>query len=298
MRIIVKAPGSCGELAQGTMNGKKFLITCPIDVYSEVTVKPHEGAASLNLGNKVIAAIEKTCRYLKIPNTFDILLQSELPIGKGMASSSADISAVCQGVALSAGKLLSPDEIADIALAIEPTDAVFYPGVMLFDHVNGQIRQYLGNAVPMYIAIFDVGGEIDTLDFNQRGDLDKLNHAKERQVQEALNLICEGLLKGDACLVGKGTTLSALANQKILFKPYLEEIMNIGLSWGAAGVNIAHSGTVVGVLFPAGKINHLFPCIEEVRRHCLGVDFLRVARFISGGLMKQEGDRGEWSQCF
>ncbi|MDF2636000.1 MAG: kinase [Pelosinus sp.] len=297
MRVTVKAPGSCGELAQGTMNGKHFLITCPIDLYSKVTVKPCKSITSLNVGCKVISAIQKTLHYLQITDHFHVTVRSELPIGKGMASSSADISAACQSIALSVGKLLSADEIANIALSIEPTDGIFYPGIVLFDHVKGHIRQYLGNAIPMYIAIFDVGGEIDTLHFNQRSDLEKLNQANELQVQKAMNLIVEGLTKNDAILLGKGTTLSALANQKILFKPHLEEMINIGLSWGAVGVNIAHSGTVVGVLFPLDKLNNCLPCIEEISRYCTGVKFLRTAQFISGGLTKQEGDSDDWKQC-
>lgn len=298
MKVKVKAPGSCGELAQGTMNGKNFLITCPIDLYSEVTVQSHEGiTTSLNLGSKVISAIQKTLHYLQIPGSFHVTIKSELPIGKGMASSSADISATCQSIALSAGKLLSLDELANIALSIEPTDGIFYPGIVLFDHVKGYIRQFLGNAIPMYIAIFDVGGEIDTLCFNQRSDLEKLNQAKELQVRNAMNLIVEGLDKNDIDLLGKGTTLSALANQKILYKPDLEEIIDISRSWGAAGVTIAHSGTVVGVLFPINKLDNCPLCIEEISRHCRNVTFLRIAQFISGGLMKQEGERDGWKQC-
>ncbi|MBP2627070.1 MAG: kinase [Firmicutes bacterium] len=294
MKVTVKAPGSCGELAQGTIDGKNFLITCPIDVYSEVTVRTDE-FTPLRLGSKVLTAIDKTIQYLKIvESSFHVNVKSDLPLGKGMASSSADISATCQSIALSAGKLLSPDEIADIALSIEPTDGIFYPGIVLFDHVHGSLRQYLGNAIPMYIAIFDVGGEIDTLHFNNRHDLKKLNEANEYQVRQAVNLISKGLATKDISLIGKGATISALANQKILFKPHLEEIIAISLSWGAVGVNIAHSGTVVGVLFPLNKLPNCPPCIEEISKCCIGVNYLRTVQFISGGLMKQEGDCNEW----
>jgi L-threonine kinase len=298
MRVTVKAPGSCGELAQGTMGGKNFLITCPINLYSEVTVMSHDATTQLSVGSKVLSAIQKTLHYLQITDNFTVTVKSELPIGKGMASSSADISAACQSIALSAGRLLSLDEIANIALSIEPTDGIFYPGIVLFDHVKGHIRQYLGNAIPMYIAIFDVGGEIDTLHFNQRSDLEKLNQANELQVQNAVNLIVEGLTKNDVALIGEGATLSALANQTILFKPHLEEMINIGFSWGAVGVNIAHSGTVVGILFPTNKLHNCPPCIDEISRYCTGVKFLRTVQFISGGLMKQEGDNDDWEQCF
>jgi L-threonine kinase len=293
MKVTVKAPGSCGELAQGTINGKNFLITCPIDVYSEVTVRTNE-YTPFTIGSKVTTAVDKTIQYLKLTDhCFHVTVKSDLPVGKGMASSSADISAACQGIALSAGRVLTPDEIADISLSIEPTDGIFYPGIVLFDHVHGEIRQQLGDALPMYIAIFDVGGEIDTLHFNQRDDLKRLNESNESEVHQAMNLIIKGLATKDISLVGKGATISARANQKILFKPHLEDMIAISLSWGAVGVNIAHSGTVVGVLFPIDKINNCPACIEEMQRSCVGVTYLRTVRFISGGLIKREGDRNE-----
>jgi L-threonine kinase len=299
MRVKVKAPGSCGELAQGTIDGKSFLITCPIDVYSEVTATVDGSLAPLSIGNKAVIAVEKTLQYLQITDrNLHISVKSDLPMGKGMASSSADISAACQSIALCVGKVLTPDEIADIALSIEPTDGIFFPGVILFDHIKGKLRHSLGNAIPMYIAIFDVGGEIDTLHFNQRRDLKKLNRSKELQVRQAMNLIMLGLATQDISLIGKGATISALANQSILFKPHLEDIIHIGLAWGAVGVNIAHSGTVVGVLFSVDKMDKCSRCIEEIIKHCSGVKFLRTAQFISGGLMKLEGDSNEWKKCF
>lgn len=286
MKVTVKAPGSCGELAQGTINGKNFLITCPIDVYSEVTVTTDE-YRPLHVGRKVFVAIDRTLRHFKHPDRhLHVCVKSDLPLGKGMASSSADISAACQSIALSIGQELLPDEIADIALSIEPTDGIFYPGIMLFDHVRGEIRQYLGEALPMDIVILDVGGEINTLHFNKRHDLKQLNKENEAQVEEAINLIIKGLSTKDIRLIGQGATISALANQKILFKPHLEDIIAISRTWGAVGVNIAHSGTVVGILFPVNEVHNHTACIEEIHRCCTGVNYLRTARFISGGLMK------------
>ena len=73
-------------------------------------------------------------------------------------------------------KVFGGIEVAYVALATGPiSDGIFYPGIVLFDHVHGRIREYLGDALPMYIAIFDVGGEIDTLHFNKRHDLKQLN---------------------------------------------------------------------------------------------------------------------------
>ncbi len=38
MKAVVRAPGSCGELVQGTLNGVNFHITCPVDRFTETTV--------------------------------------------------------------------------------------------------------------------------------------------------------------------------------------------------------------------------------------------------------------------
>ena len=40
MELIVRVPGSCGEIMQGYWQGEPFLVTCPIDRYSTVTVRP------------------------------------------------------------------------------------------------------------------------------------------------------------------------------------------------------------------------------------------------------------------
>ncbi len=284
MTIKVKAPGSCGELVQGTINGVNFLITCPVDWYSEVSVIP--GGSMAKAGPKTAAAVDKTCAYLKRTGHFGLTVDSDLPVGKGMASSSADISAACQAAALAtAGRTLTCDEIADIALAIEPTDGIFYPGIIMFDHVQGKIRRVLGAPPPICIAVFDAGGEVDTLAFNDREDLASLNQAKEMQVAAAVELVAQGLATGDAALIGQGATMSAVANQAILFKPCLEQVINISRDFGAVGVCAAHSGTVLGVMFSAGKLAGREACITAISRTCPEVTYLRTTHLIAGGLI-------------
>ena len=284
MKIKVRAPGSCGELVQGTINGKNFLVTCPIDLFSEVVLYPSDEAQH-NAGAKVMDAIERTFAYLGVAiDRYGVTVKTELLIGKGMASSSADISAACQAAALTVGKSLTPDEIANIALSIEPTDGIFYPGIVAFDHIEGSIRQCMGMPPEMQIAVFDVGGEVDTVSFNQRVDLARLNKAKQEIVNEAYDLVAQGIAAGDCKLIGKGATLSALANQDILYKPCLETIIGVSSRYQAVGVNAAHSGTVVGVLFPASASPQITSCIRAITDACPDITYVRTVRLISGGL--------------
>lgn len=297
--VKVKAPGSCGELVQGTIEGKNFLITCPVDLYSVAEVVSCNSETRPSYGIKVQKAIEKTFEYLKIEKQdFSLSVKTNLPIGKGMASSSADISAVCQAIAISNGLFLTPDEIADIALTIEPTDAIFYPGIVMFDHVKGCVRTKLGIPPVMYIAVFDVGGEIDTLGFNQRSDLNCLNIAKEGHVHNALRLVVKGVRTKNTKMIGKGATISALANQSILFKPSLESIIKISANFNAVGVNTAHSGTVIGVLFDLSSLNYSSECIKAICKAHPEITYMKTVKLISGGLLQIEGDSNNWIECF
>lgn len=309
------APGSCGELVQGAIDGVDFLVTCPVDLFATATVsicqearehfnrQPIPGVpGGCNAGRQcrrraraanqkaLIAALRTLeilhgtgemasyfrgdfplgrqsgcqsrcwpdcrpdCRLDYWPKGWPgsrlaIHIASELPRAKGMASSTADIAATCVATARALGREgLSPDEIANIALDIEPTDGIMFPGIVLFDHVRGITRRSLGPPPPIDILIIDLGGDVDTIAFNSRDDLAALNCRKEPIVRDALALVEEGIRLGDAAMVGEGATLSALAHQSILPKPELPDLIRLAKKSGAVGVNIAHSGTVVGII--------------------------------------------------
>ena len=288
--VQVIAPGSCGELVQGTIDGQSFLVTCPISLYSRVTVTAGMFAGQREAADaKALAAVTRTKKYLGQPTaSLRVAVHSELPVGKGMASSSADISAACLATALCLGRQLTSDEIADLALAIEPTDGIFFDGIVMFDHVAGKIRRLLGQPPEIYIAVFDVGGEVDTQCFNRRSDLAALNREKEPQVRQALDLVTQGMAQGDATLIGQGATLSAQANQSILCKPCLDAVTAVALEYGAVGVNAAHSGTVLGVLFAGERRTALAACVAAVAKRCPEIAYLQTVRLISGGLTVEE----------
>lgn len=289
MIATVKAPGSCGELVQGTIDGRNFLITCPIDMLSEVTVDP--AGTKINAGVKTVEAVRRTWARLGIQAAgFGVEVRSALPQGKGMASSTADISAACLAAALAAGRTLDERDIAEIALSIEPTDGIFLPGIVMFDHLRGLTRRPLGAPPPMTLVVFDAGGEIDTLRFNSRADLAGLNRAKEAQVREAADLVSRGIAAGDCDLIGQGATLSAVANQRILFKAALPQVLDVALDFGAVGVNAAHSGTVMGLMFAGRPDSELLEdCVATVRVKCPELDYIGTVGLISGGLSIAEG---------
>jgi L-threonine kinase len=307
LRGTALVPGTCGELVQGTLSGNDFLVTCPVNWFSRVTVTidhrpsgnhgaPDDGsldvfrpdtlagkkATPLDPGRIVFPARRiKTAQAAR--KTLDregypglgaaIEVASSLPIGKGMGSSTADLSAACYAVAAALDRKLSPEAVAEIALSIEPSDGTFAPGIILIDHVAGRFQERIGDPFPLGLLALDFGGAVDTMEFHRRSDLAELNAANEPAIRQALQLVRDGFQRQDPGLIGKGATMSALANQRVLPKPHLEAVIDYVLARGAYGVNVAHSGTVVGILLPSGReadeqlIRSLYARFSGVRSH-------------------------------
>ncbi|HHV35590.1 MAG TPA: GHMP kinase [Syntrophomonadaceae bacterium] len=278
-------PGSCGELVQGTSGGTNFLVSCPVNWYSRVTVR-------LGASQEDVYPKNRLKTYLAVRKMLDVYgysdrkvvleVTSSLPVSKGMASSTADLAAGCFAAAAAVKIKPDPQEIARIALAVEPSDATFFPGIALFDHVQGMLYQELGNAVPLGIIALDFGGVVDTLTFNNRGDLPSWNKANECKTGQALELVKAGINKADPALIGRGATLSALTNQGLLHKPCLEELIDYALSHGAYGVNVAHSGTVAGVLVPPGRESDA-SLVSGIIKHFPAIGTYYPLRLVGGG---------------
>ncbi len=229
------------------------MVTCPIDMYSVATVEIFRGDGGVygpENSPKAVQAVWATLDYLD-EKEFDVhlWLDSSLPRGKGMASSTADVAAAVVATASAVNKELCPNEIAGIALGVEPSDGLMFPQIALFDHLEGRIAKTLGQPPPMRIIVLDFGGSVDTLEFNKVNKDDVLRYL-EPDIQEAVALIEHGIRSADPVRIGQGATRSAIANQNLLFNPHLEPVLELSSRAGSVGVNVAHSGVVIGMLFP------------------------------------------------
>lgn len=255
MQAKAICPASCGEIIEGTIDNTNILVTCPVAIYTEVSVKlnneKNKYTCDSNLEcNKTIQAVRKTLRYFgAVELGADIKVKSNIPCGIGLSSSTADITAACFATAQALDKSISPDIVADIALSIEPSDGIMYPGIMLFDHIEGKIRKRLGFLPKMDVYIIDTGEKVDTEQFNSMKDLKEKNLQKEVIIKEALALIFSAFQKKDFKLLGRAMKISALAHQSILPKPHLPDIIDLGEKYSAIGTNIAHSGSAIGLFF-------------------------------------------------
>ena len=80
-----------------------------------------------------------------------------------------------------------------------------------------------------------------------------------------------------------------LANQELLPKPQLESVLDLAQAAGAVGVNVAHSGTVLGLLFAEGSDR--IGWAESRAWSCLpGLVAVHDCRMVGGGVTTGDSD--------
>ena len=221
----------------------------------------------------------------------DVRVSSPIPRGRGLGSSSADLSAAIVATALALGVELSPYDIAQIALSIEPTGGVMMPGLALFDHRAGMVRESLGPPPPMEIVALDFGGSSRSGFFNL-ADRPQRWQGVNDETAEALHLIRRGVSEGSPALVGRGATVASEAGSRVSSRPRLEEVAAFARDVGAVGVNGGQDEGVTGVLLDAterrGKSTYIkareaFPDAETVYHF----------RLLGGGVQVVTVDHGQ-----
>jgi L-threonine kinase len=250
---IAVAPATCGELVQGVIDERDFLITSPIDWFARVTVELHaSGGIEVSPAgdfSKVVRAVRSILERLgRGGGGARVRLESTVPRGKGLASSSADITAAIHACFEAAGSPAPPYLVSELAVAVEPTDGVFFSGSAMYDQVQGRLIELLGAPPPLAFVVVDSGGHVDTVGFDrERSRANARRHAAE--LARAVRLVRWGFRDRHPGLVAQGATISARCNQHVLLKPELETLVEGTVEAGALGVNCAHSGTVLGVMF-------------------------------------------------
>lgn len=299
------APGTCGELVQGmTTDGVDFLITCPVNQFARATATVYAGPSVSGLLVSGVDHLPKTRRAValalaeierrvgSVGLSAAVSVSSPIPVGKGMGSSSADIAAAVSAVASAAGVALPPEIIARIALAVEPTDGVMFPGIAMFDHRQGRIAESLGPPPPLEVIAVDRGGQVDTLAFNA---VDRRAQwaAVSGQTAAARDLVREGIRRGDPELVGRGATISAQVGHPPDAGQWVARALALAqeIGRGAVGVNVAHSGTVVGILLDARQ-RRSKPAFRRAQQEFADAASVQHFRVIGGGVRPQSPDPG------
>lgn len=180
---------------------------------------------------------------------------SDIPRGIGMGSSTADVTAAIRAIAVFHGVAPTPEKIGRIAVEVEcASDPIMIDDrVVLFAHREGTVLETLGPHLPPMIVVgcdAEPGtGTIDTLALPPAAysttDIDAFGFLRAELRAAVVN--------GDTARLGRVATSSALINQRFLPKSTLDFLLDLCERAGGCGIQIAHSGTVAGVIFDSRR---------------------------------------------
>ena len=251
MKFYGVCPASCGEFDQGFLDNEEYLSSYAINLFSVATLE--EGKEIIQKGpKKSRRAMELVFEKFGLPvdetKNISLNIKSQIPVGKGMASSTADIGATIKATLSMLNKTLTGEEISKLAVKIEATDSLLLNQHSIFNPLTADIKKYLGGINDAKVVILEPSDILDTKSIRMTPNYKTYKMQNKEIIKKSFELLDEGLAKNDLNLIGKACTYSGLANENIHKKPFLEKIIVISDKYGCYGVNIAHSGTVIGIL--------------------------------------------------
>jgi L-threonine kinase len=252
---VAVAAGTCGELIQGfTASGEPFHVTCPIQKSSTISLRVRSApdfAVELSDSHlhKLELALYRTAEVLELePLEIRVERWTDLDVGKGMGSSTADIVAAARALAAAADRELDTVQLARIATAIESSDGSMFPELLAFDQKSGRVvRQF--DWWPQFVICMVVPTQaFNTESANFRG-----KEAFGAQFDDMLDSLAKAAVSRDSAAWAIAATESARINQRFVPNAMFSVLSAHAERLGALGVNVGHTGTVAGLLFDASE---------------------------------------------
>ncbi|EOY5092780.1 TPA: L-threonine kinase [Citrobacter amalonaticus] len=246
---VAQCPASCGELIQGWIMGSEKLVSCPVDWYSTVEVSTGSPLADERpLSRAMVNRLLEHWDYpAHLSQDIRISIHSTIPIAKGMASSTADIAATAVATAQHLGHQLDESTLAQLCVSLEPTDSTVFQQLTLFDH-NDASTQIPCDAQPaLDLLVLESPQTLRTADYHRIPRQAGL-HAGAPALKRAWEKVQEACAQQNPYRMGEAATLSAIASQMLLPKPDFDALLSLVEECGLYGVNVAHSGSVVGLM--------------------------------------------------
>lgn len=249
--------GTLGELLQGPYEHEGELhiglISLPLRKYSWMHFAPGEaGDIDVELAgkDKCRRAIELYLRhYRKRLPAGRWSHDSELLLGKGMASSTADLVATIRCLDRIFGLHSPAPVIAVLLREIERSDSVFLETHALYLSGRQQIVRAFDAPVRLHACYIDEGGTVET---------EKLAHpllAHYRchlpEYRRNLDRAIDAFARNDLQRICDCATRSAQLAQGVIAKRHLDAMLERQRDFGADGIVVAHTGSLLGYLFVA-----------------------------------------------
>ena len=266
-----KSFASFGEIVQGrTSDNEDFLVTLPIDLWStcELTCTPIRGPLVIECDlPKSRATVEQVLERLGLVSGYHISIRftRNIPVGKGLSSSTADMLAALRALQEVFGFLLTDRFVSRLFHEIEPHDALHYNNSVVYNHRKGRLIRNLEYIPSFAVVCVDNGGVVDTIAYN------KTKIFADEHMMAFDGLLADLIAAFEAAndkAIANCATRSAKLHAEMTGDKFFAQCLEATCIDGVLGVQVTYSGTCAGFLFSGDRPpKQLQATAEELSKH-------------------------------
>lgn len=253
-----KSHASFGELLQGRIDASTdFLVTLPVDMWSicNLTSIRRTGPLVINCEYfKSAKVAEMLLSKLGITEGYEITISfsRNIPVGKGLSSSTADMLSTIRALQEVFGFLLREKTISEIFTEIEPHDGLMYKSCVVYNHRKGELIKELLYIPEFTIIAIDFGGQVNTVEYNS-----KLNFTDEvtQLYKDLLGKIEKAFSSQDDKEIACCATESTQLHLKLRPNDLKQRVFDTCNKFSPLGIINTHSGTCLGLIYPKARSN-------------------------------------------
>jgi uncharacterized protein involved in propanediol utilization len=171
-----------------------------------------------------------------------------IPIGKGLSSSTADMLAAIRAIQEVFGFLLTETFVSSLMAMIEPHDALHYNSSVVYNHRQGRLLRDFGHIPQWWLVIVDSGGQVNTVVYN---DEVAFTSAQMRKYDALFQRLCSAFRARHDGEIASCASESARLHADLTANDFIRAALSVESEIGAVGTVATHSGTCAGFLFPA-----------------------------------------------
>ncbi len=245
MEALTYYPGSIGEIIQGNYKGIDILMSCPINLFTKVRVFECNSVKK-GLNGKSIMLLENLLKKWNLEeyiNKLDIEIQSNIPKGKGFASSTADLCGTYHSLIKLFNREFHEEELIRECIKIEPTDSIIFNKMTIFDYKKGIFKDSVGDYLEFYLLVFEGQNTVNTVEFNKKVSVPLSS------IDDIIDDLKDGVRQKDIKKIAEVSTESIIRNQNRLKYDILWDIIRLKDITGGLGIVGAHSGDLMAVIY-------------------------------------------------